>query len=625
MSHIKILYLEDLATDVELVKRQLNKNDVDYEMKVADSRESYINALKDFNPDILISDHKLPTINSLEALRIAKEHDSLIPVILITSTIPEEYAIEIMKEGASDYILKDRLQRLPAAILNAVEKCTVEKERQKYLDEIIASEALMREIEYLANVGSWEYDYKTGITKWSDEIYRILGHEPGEIESSLDTYLKFVQPEDRIYAENSIKNAFMNLDTLTLNYRIIDKDNNTKYVWTEFIIERNDNRNPLLITGFIQDVTEQKKAEETLKESELRFREFFENAPEAILVFDVDTGLISDYNSNAIKLLKYSGKELITKTPEEISVEIQPDGRTSSEKAAEIITKTSAGEKSFFEWVCHDSKGNHIFCEIRLVKILNSKKNLLRASLIDITERKNAERERDKITSDLIQHNKDLEQFAYIVSHNLRSPVANLIGLSTELQDLNGNSEESELIEQLSTSVSKLDDVIHDLNSILEIKKEINEKKEIVRFSEILDDVKISLGKSIVNNDVRFIVDFTTPNEILTIKSFLYSIFYNLISNSIKYRKENLAPEIKIESFIKSNKIGLIFKDNGIGIDLEKKGLQVFGLYKRFHTHVEGKGMGLFMVKTQVQALGGNINISSEVDKGTEFLIEFDS
>ncbi len=623
MDRIKILYLEDLATDVELAKRELNKSGVDYEMKVVDSRNSYIDALKEFKPDILVSDHNLPTINSLEALRIAKENDSLIPVILITSTIPEEYAIEIMKEGASDYILKDRLQRLPSAIKNAVEKCVVEKERRKYLEEVIASEALMREIEYLANVGSWEHDYKTGITKWSDEIYRILGHKPDEIEASLETYIKFIHPEDRIFVENSIKNAFLNLDTLQLNCRVIDSDNITKHVWSEFIIDRDDARKPISITGFIQDVSEQKRAEESIKENELRFREFFENAPEAILVFNVDTGLISDYNNNAIKLLKYPGKELITKKPEEISADIQPDGITSSEKASDFIAKTVAGEKSFFEWVCRDSKGNDIFCEVRLVKIINSKQNLLRASLIDISERKIAERERDKITSELIQQNKDLEQFAYIISHNLRSPVANLIGLSSALQEMNGSSESGELIEQISTSVGKLDEVIHDLNNILEIKKEINENKVVVDFSELLDDVKISLSKSIVNNDVKIYVDFTDVTKLLTVKSYLYSIFYNLISNSIKFRQQNIALEIQIKSFVEEGKSGLIFKDNGMGIDLQKRGEQVFGLYKRFHNHVEGKGMGLFLVKTQVESLGGKISVSSEVNKGTEFRIEF--
>jgi signal transduction histidine kinase len=104
----------------------------------------------------------------------------------------------------------------------------------------------------------------------------------------------------------------------------------------------------------------------------------------------------------------------------------------------------------------------------------------------------------------------------------------------------------------------------------------------------------------------------------------LYSIFYNLIHNSIKYRQPGLPCVIQIRSRLLKEGVQLVFKDNGIGIDLKKRGEQVFGLYKRFHPAIEGKGMGLFMVKTQVEALGGKISISSEPNKGTEFTIEFE-
>ena len=104
----------------------------------------------------------------------------------------------------------------------------------------------------------------------------------------------------------------------------------------------------------------------------------------------------------------------------------------------------------------------------------------------------------------------------------------------------------------------------------------------------------------------------------------MYSIFYNLISNSIKYRQQQVPCLIEIKSRRVKDTIELVFTDNGMGIDLQKRGDQVFGLYKRFHTNIEGKGMGLFMVKTQVETLGGKISIQSEVNKGTEFKIEFE-
>jgi signal transduction histidine kinase len=108
------------------------------------------------------------------------------------------------------------------------------------------------------------------------------------------------------------------------------------------------------------------------------------------------------------------------------------------------------------------------------------------------------------------------------------------------------------------------------------------------------------------------------------VKSYLYSIFYNLIINSIKYRKPGRRPFINIYSREKANKITLVFCDNGSGIDLSRYGDKIFGLYKRFHYDVEGKGMGLFMVKTQVESLEGNISVRSQIDEGSEFTVEFE-
>ena len=104
----------------------------------------------------------------------------------------------------------------------------------------------------------------------------------------------------------------------------------------------------------------------------------------------------------------------------------------------------------------------------------------------------------------------------------------------------------------------------------------------------------------------------------------MHSVFYNLITNSIKYRRPHVCCVINIKSSLIENGIELLFSDNGIGIDLGQRSEEVFGLYKRFHTNIEGKGIGLFMVKTQVEAIKGKISVCSEVNKGTAFKIKFE-
>ena len=235
--------------------------------------------------------------------------------------------------------------------------------------------------------------------------------------------------------------------------------------------------------------------------------------------------------------------------------------------------------------------------------------------------------QKEKMTADLIQRNKDLEQFTYIISHNLRAPVANIIGLSSRLQQENLAADlKKQIADGLTTSVKKLDEVIRDLNDILKVRQKVDESKQAISLTQFASDIHLSIEKMIENENAVIIWDFSEGDEIVTIKSYLHSIFYNLISNSLKYRQPGIAPAIKIKSQKLNNKIILLFKDNGLGIDLNTLSDQVFGLYKRFHTDVgEGKGIGLYMVKTQVESMGGKISISSEVNVGTEFRIEFEA
>jgi len=227
--------------------------------------------------------------------------------------------------------------------------------------------------------------------------------------------------------------------------------------------------------------------------------------------------------------------------------------------------------------------------------------------------------------NELMKRNKDLEQFAYIVSHNLRAPVANIIGASSALSEEGLSTDDREILSNgISVSIIKLDEVVKDLNLILQVKGGINEVKEIVHFPELVYDIKNSIKNLIDGDDIEIRYDFSEIDKFLSLKAYLYSIFFNLISNSVKYRRQDIHSIIKIKSHLRKNKIELIFTDNGMGIDLQKKGEQVFGLYKRFHTNTEGRGMGLFMVKTQVETLGGKISIKSAENKGTEFLIEFE-
>ncbi|MEJ7645340.1 MAG: PAS domain S-box protein [Chryseolinea sp.] len=244
----------------------------------------------------------------------------------------------------------------------------------------------------------------------------------------------------------------------------------------------------------------------------------------------------------------------------------------------------------------------------------------------DITKQKEDENEKARITSDLRQRYADLEQFSFIVSHNLRAPVANILGIANLLKNNYVNKDEAPMIQgYLFDAVSQLDNVITDLNQILQVKRERNEQRDMIVFEELVRDITSSIPDMIEKDNVKIITNFSAADRMRCIKSFLQSIFYNLISNAIKYARLGLSPVINIASEKEAGKLILKFKDNGVGIDLQQHGPNLFKLYRRFHLDVAGKGLGLFMVKTQVEMVGGKITVDSKVNVGTEFRIEFES
>lgn len=223
---------------------------------------------------------------------------------------------------------------------------------------------------------------------------------------------------------------------------------------------------------------------------------------------------------------------------------------------------------------------------------------------------------------ELVSQNTQLEQFAFITAHNLRSPVAQLLGLTNLFNQENlADPFNGEIIRHIITSTKAMQQTIQDLNEILEIKKGKNQNLEKLSLEEITQEViKDNFTQ---HKEALITYNFSEVGEIYFVKAYLKSIFYNFISNAIKYKHPQRNPIVEIYAQPIKNEVCLSFKDNGIGIDLKKYRHKLFGLYQRFHLEKEGKGMGLYLCKTQIEALGGRIEVYSEVGKGTRFDIYF--
>lgn len=237
-------------------------------------------------------------------------------------------------------------------------------------------------------------------------------------------------------------------------------------------------------------------------------------------------------------------------------------------------------------------------------------------------EVKNRTLELQYANQQLIEHNNQLEQFSFITAHNLRAPLARILGLANVLEITADIEEREKLLLMLVSSTRDLDQVIKDLNIILEIKKQTG-NLSTVNLETVFERVTKILEKECEETGATISKNFLEAIEIEAVAPYVESILYNLVSNALKYRHPNRKPDIKVSTSRMKDFICLKVEDNGLGIDLDKHKQNLFNLYRRFHFHMEGKGLGLHLVKTQIMALGGKIDVESEPDKGTAFLVYF--
>ena len=368
------------------------------------------------------------------------------------------------------------------------------------------------------------------------------------------------------------------------------------------------------------DITDRRLAEELSLRSKANLQTIFENTDIAYVLCNPANKIVS-FNTRANELcIEQFNRKLRLGSP---AFNYFPKHKIPNLK--EAIQKIMNNEKVHYETSYDLKDGSVKWYDVRWAGVANEQRENIGflVAFKDITERKISDMERDRMTADLVQRNKDLEQFTYIVSHNLRAPVANIMGLSNMLNSFDFDiNENQEIKTALSTSINLLDNMIMDLNHILQVSSHVNERSEEVSFQALVEGIILSLRHIIESEHVIVNYNFNAIDELVAIKSYMHSIFYNLILNAIKYRRLNVDPVITIFTRENDGKVEIIVRDNGKGIE-GKNFKHLFGLYKRFDTTVEGKGMGLFMVKMQVESMGGKISVESEPGEGTLFKLEF--
>jgi len=395
--------------------------------------------------------------------------------------------------------------------------------------------------------------------------------------------------------------------------------NGSTYLYEARLVPCNEHE----ILVLVRDITFHERAESEFVTLSL----IAKHTSNAVIIADRE-GKIEWVNEGFTRVTGYTPLEVLGRKPGHILQGIGSDRET----IAFMHKKIKAQEPFKAEMLNYTKSGREYWVYINAQPIFNALGEVARYFAIetDITERKLAEikileqnTRLTAVTENLTRKNEQLEEFTQIVSHNLRSPIGNISALIEHLNLTTDEADKLEIVNHLKQSSSSLMLTLQELNEVLKIKYAGHIEKEEVALEKIFDKVKRLLLLQI--NEINAVVtfDFTQAPILFYPPIYIESILLNLLSNALKYHSLDRKPAIHFASWMEQGVIKMKVTDNGLGIDLVRHGHQIFKLRKTFHTHVESRGVGLFMIRNQIEAMGGEINISSEVNVGTTFLINF--
>ena len=344
--------------------------------------------------------------------------------------------------------------------------------------------------------------------------------------------------------------------------------------------------------------------------------QFFQLTPDIVCIAD-HKGNLKKVNPAFSDILGYSMEELLSKP---VSTFIYSEDKIKTAQFRDNLRGKNPVLNFENRYLTKD--GNIIW--LSWTSISEPKSQLIYAIAKNITQVKKLEEERNLLLIDLAKLNADLKKFTYTTSHDLRAPVNNLLSLFS-LLDLSKIEDEQtlEYIELLNTSTIQMKNTLDKYVDAVSQEKKINIQVESLSLEDTFFMVLNSINNLIQKSKTTFNVDFSEAPEVEFSSFYLQSILLNLISNSIKYCAPNIAPSITIRSVKVNNGIQLLFSDNGIGFDMEKVKGSIFGLHQSFHNNTDSKGIGLYLVQSHMESLGGKISVSSEVHVGTTFKLFF--
>ena len=470
-----------------------------------------------------------------------------------------------------------------------------------------------------AQIGIWDYDLVNNELTWDKEMYRIFDVNENEFSGVFEAWSNTIHQDDKKRILIATQKAIEGTKDFDEEFRIKLNDGSLRYIKGLSKTIKDINGKPIKMTGANWDISELRSAELKLARSTKSFSETFEHSAIGMALVNPDLRWLK-INKSLSYSLGYSESELLKMKATDIT---HPEDLTDSQlfktKVFNGSNKNLHLQKRYFH-----KNGNIVHAIIGVTPVFDydDKPSHAIVQFLDITKRIESQKKLESLVEVTKSQNESLTNFAHIVSHNLRSHSTNMTMLTKFLNEEEDEDERKNLNRMITSATESLSETIAHLNDVVQVKTGALEKLQSISVLNTINQITKSINGILEEHSAILKIDVSKTHFVSAVPAYLESIFLNILTNALKYRSAERTPVIEIKSRTKKDKVLITFTDNGQGIDLNRHGDKIFGMYKTFHKHKDAKGIGLFITKNQIESMNVTINIESVVDKGTTMFIE---
>ncbi len=469
--------------------------------------------------------------------------------------------------------------------------------------------------------GLWDWNILRGKMWWGDQFFHLLGYQPEEIQSGYEVFMRqLVHPEDRPNLENALLAHLNERKSFSAEIRLQTKLGS--YRWFEISGKASFNplNQPERMCGAIVDIHQRKTAELEVAAQEFLLRE----GGKLVKVGAWELSLAQ------MELTWSQGVYEIHELPPTFQPTVESAIQFYVKEHVSLITECvdrlmRYGIPYDIELEINTAKGKRIWVRGAAEPVRNEQGELvkIRGVFQNIHAKKSKELELTESMEYISDQNKRLMNFAHIVSHNLRSYTGNLKSLIEVLSQAEDETARAGATEALRVAADHLTETVQNLNEVVAVNSAWENDRVTLSMQAEIQRIQSLLAADLARLKASVRIEPADWDQVVFIKSYLESILLNLFTNAIKYHAPERDLEIRIHLTMRNGQKEMRFCDNGLGLDMERYGRKLFGLYKTFHKHKEARGIGLFITKNQIESMGGNIQAESTVNKGTCFIIVF--